>query len=322
MAARHAGLDGGKLRINPMVDYVRTINEGYYGLGNASSPYRPNGSDGRYFQYVHQEGQARFVLRRKLVGPWDLMTSTIVRDVLPEAYPGSKLETDSQSKAPDGGPLLLGVRSIGTLGQAAGVVYDTRDTEIFPRSGMFHQLGARFVQGLPTDANVRYGQAGAILASYTPIAGPFLWAERVVGDFEFGNVPFFDLFQGGSFIPDEMPGGSAGIRGVPVARYLGPIKLVVNSELRALLFGFHFLGQSFKLGSGVFFDTGRVWSDYSFNSPLDGKGIGLKWGAGASAYLMWGQAAIFRMEVAYSPDAEAENPGFPLGIYVEDGVMF
>jgi hypothetical protein len=37
---------------------------------------------------------------------------------------------------------------------------------------------------------------------------------------------------------------------------------------------------------------------------------------------LWGQAAIFRLEIAYSPDAVAENPGFPFGIYVEDGVMF
>jgi hypothetical protein len=86
--------------------------------------------------------------------------------------------------------------------------------------------------------------------------------------------------------------------------------------------GFHLFGQAFHIGNDVFFDTGRVWSDYTFRSPLDGRGIGLKWGAGAGIYLLWGQAAIFRMEVAYSPDAEAENPGFPLGIYVEDGVMF
>jgi hypothetical protein len=39
-------------------------------------------------------------------------------------------------------------------------------------------------------------------------------------------------------------------------------------------------------------------------------------------YLLWGQAAIFRLDVAYSPDAVADNPRFPLGIYVEDGTMF
>jgi hypothetical protein len=48
----------------------------------------------------------------------------------------------------------------------------------------------------------------------------------------------------------------------------------------------------------------------------------LKYGAGGGLYLLWGQAALFRVEVAYSPDQVAENPGFPVGIYVEDGVMF
>jgi hypothetical protein len=29
-----------------------------------------------------------------------------------------------------------------------------------------------------------------------------------------------------------------------------------------------------------------------------------------------------RVEAAYSPDAASENPGFPIGIYVSDGLMF
>jgi hypothetical protein len=39
-------------------------------------------------------------------------------------------------------------------------------------------------------------------------------------------------------------------------------------------------------------------------------------------YLVWGQAAVFRVDVAYSPDAVAINPKLPVGIYVADGVMF
>ena len=34
------------------------------------------------------------------------------------------------------------------------------------------------------------------------------------------------------------------------------------------------------------------------------------------------QAAIFRIDAAYSPDAQAENPSFPVGLYVADGTMF
>lgn len=43
---------------------------------------------------------------------------------------------------------------------------------------------------------------------------------------------------------------------------------------------------------------------------------------GGAIFMQWGEAAIFRVEVAYSPDAESANQGFPLGIYVSDGLMF
>jgi hypothetical protein len=112
------------------------------------------------------------------------------------------------------------------------------------------------------------------------------------------------------------------VRGVPVGRYLGPIKVVANAELRTLAVSFRLLRQSFRIGGDAFFDTGRVWSDYSFSSPLDGSGPAMKYGVGFGGYLLWGQAALFRIEVAYSPDAVSENPGFPVGIYVEDGTMF
>jgi hypothetical protein len=65
-----------------------------------------------------------------------------------------------------------------------------------------------------------------------------------------------------------------------------------------------------------------VWSDYSFHSPLDGSGVGLKYGVGGGIYVLWGQAAMLRIEASYSPDAVSENPSLPLGIYVNDGVMF
>jgi len=82
------------------------------------------------------------------------------------------------------------------------------------------------------------------------------------------------------------------------------------------------LGQKFTFGDTLFFVTGRVWSEFSFHSPLVGSGVGLKYGVGGGIYVLWGQAAMLRIEAAYSPDAVSENPSLPLGIYVEDGTMF
>jgi hypothetical protein len=130
------------------------------------------------------------------------------------------------------------------------------------------------------------------------------------------------LFSGGVFQTQYLPGGPEGVRGVPVGRYLGLIKFVTNLELRALLYEFHMLGDTFHLGGNVLADMGRVWQDYHFHNPADGTGLGMHWGAGVGAYLQWGQACLFRAEFAYSPDAAAVNPGFPFGVYIADGVMF
>ena len=90
-----------------------------------------------------------------------------------------------------------------------------------------------------------------------------------------------------------------------------------------MLVGFALFSQVFHLGASAFFDTGRVWSDYTFRSSLDGNSLGLKYGVGVGAYLLWGVAAIFRADLAYSPDTPPNSLwGAPLALYVSDGVMF
>jgi hypothetical protein len=317
------GVFGGRVRFNPEVSYTHTINYGYFGLGDASigttSSSTPN--PGRYHQWIESIAQVRSEARIGLVGPVSTVFAAQYLYVNPTAYSGSLLAHDSTSHTPAGSRLIYGTTELSLPSLAMGFAYDSRDNEIFPRSGMFHELGVRFEQGFPTDGDVRYAEAGAILRGYVSI-GPLVAAGRLVLNAQYGNVPFYDLFQAGPFDQKEMPGGSAGIRGVPVGRYLGPIKMVGNIELRSMLFQFTVLKQKFTLGNDAFFDTGRVWSDYSFHSSLDGPGLGLKYGVGGGIYVLWGQAAMLRIEAAYSPDAVSENPTLPVGIYVEDGTMF
>jgi hypothetical protein len=319
---------GGSLRLNPYIYYQRTVDQGYFGLGNASSAIGARGAP-RFFQYLDSELRARQLARIALGKKYDLVLIGTFRAESPTIYPNSLLALDAATKAPDGTPLLRGLEpaprsselGIGMLG--GGVLYDSRDNEVFPHSGAFHQIGVKAVQGFPLDADVQYGAFGASFAWMVPFWNrAVVLAARLVADLEFGNVPFYDLFTGGPFQTEDMLGGPEGIRGVPSGRYLGRIKALGNIELRTLPIGFKLFGQTFHMGGDTFFDTGRTWLDYTFKNPLDGTGIGLKYGVGAGLYFLWGQAAIFRVEVAYSPDQVAENPGFPVGIYVEDGVMF
>ena len=314
-------LAGGRLRLNPYAEFRRTVNQGYFGIGNASSAARPAGSDNRYFQYIHEEGGVRQITRYQLSGAFYFLSSTTARYVNPTPYPGSLLARDAVHGSGEGqGP--IGVRGLAIGSEAAGIVYDSRDSETFTREGWFAQLGNRFSKAFPLSADITFGELEATLAKYSRLGGPFVLALQGAADFKYGRVPFFELFTGGVFKPDYMIGGSASIRGVPFGRYLGQIKAVANAEVRGLFAHLHVAGQSLQLGGDVFFDTGRVWSDYTFRSPLDGSGVGLKWGTGLGGYLLWGQAAMFRLDFAYSPDAVATNRGFPFGIYVEDGLSF
>lgn len=310
---------GSKLRTTPAISYTNTINSGYFGLGNASSADRPAavaGNRGRYFQYRDRVAMARNLLRIPIWGPFDAMIAAQYRYESPLAYAGSKLAEDAAAGR------VRGLAPMSLVMGATGLVYDTRDNEYFPRRGAYHQVGVRYVQGLPLGDDVRYGAFGAIFAMYRELGGPFVLALRAVVDAQAGHVPFYDLFTGEPFTQDQIIGGSAGVRGVPEGRYLGKSKALGNAELRGMFVDFHLLGQAFHLGGDVFFDTGRTWESYAFTSAIDGHSVGLKWGAGGGVYLRWGQAAVFRVEAAYSPDATAVNPGFPIGLYVQDGVMF
>jgi outer membrane protein assembly factor BamA len=176
---------------------------------------------------------------------------------------------------------------------------------------------------LGTSDGIAYGEAAAVLADYAPLGGPFIFANRFVASFQFGTVPFYDLQQGGVFEPQYLLGGETGVRGVPSGRYAGRAKMIANTEIRATPFPrVNVLGQRFLVGTTTFFDAGRVWEDYAVISPADGNTLNLHYGIGGGLFLQWGEAAIFRIEVAYSPDAKSENPGFPIGLYVSDGLMF
>jgi hypothetical protein len=323
------GLFGGRLRLNPAVSYERTINQGYYGIGNATPVFAASGAGGgannnlaRYNEFIAQEARVREFTRIHVDGPYDVMVATTYRFVSPETYSGSRLAQDAAARDASGAPFVRGLDAMSLAQLAVGVVYDTRDNEFFPRRGMYHQAGVKVVQGMPLTDDVRYVEAGAILAGFVPIEHRAVVAARLLVDAQAGNVPFYDLARAGPFLSYDAIGGAQGVRGVPVGRYAGLGKAIGNVELRSMLASFRALEQSLRFGGDVFFDTGRAFSDYSFRSPADGGGLGLKYGAGGGVFLVWGEAAIFRVDVAYSPEAVAENPRLPVGIYVQDGMMF
>jgi hypothetical protein len=317
-------LANGKMRLDGRASFQRTINEGYYGIGNGSSAALPPAttSIGRAFQYLQQEGRARFIVRVRTRTPWDIAFGANLRYEAPSAYAGTRLAFDGSRQLPDGTPFLRGVDPAALGGLAAGVFYDTRDSEFITTHGALYQIGVGGTVG--SADGIGYGNASAVLSNYARLwpKSPFIFASRFVASAAVGNVPFYDLQQAGTFEPQYLFGGETGVRGVPNGRYAGKVMIVTNLEIRTPLPRFHLLGQRFRIGVVAFLDAGRVWADYRYDPALDGYKLDLKYGIGGGLFLQWGEAAIFRLEAAYSPDAVSENPSFPVGLYVSDGLMF
>lgn len=316
-------LFGGRVRLDVRATYQRTINAGYYGVGNATAVVLPSGeaSAGRRYQYLQQEGWLRSILRRRTGTPVDVAFASNVRYERPIAYAASKLAEDFSARSPRSAAPVLGGAETLLASVTAGAMIDTRDSEFVTTRGIFYQIGLAGTAG--TAERVAYGEASAVLSHYAPLGRTVIFASRLFASFRFGRVPFYDLQQGGAFEPEPLLGSDGGVRGVPQGRYAGLVKAVANLEVRTTAFPrFRLFGERFRVGTTTFFDAGRVWSDYQVISPADGTSLGLKYGIGGGLFIQWGEAAIFRIEAAYSPDAVSENRSFPLGLYVADGLMF
>jgi outer membrane protein assembly factor BamA len=226
-----------------------------------------------------------------------------------EVTPGSTLAMDLAMIDP------AAARPHSVLKLETGLVYDTRDSEISPTRGQFHQVTFRISPGLDTSLPYEYEQVDAMARLYTTlIPGRMVLAARGVVDVQIGDVPFYELAR---YEDTSAIGGGMAIRGVPSYRYYGKIKAFGNLEIRTAVTRFGLWGRSFKLGVATFVDGGRLWAGMDNPRPgLDGTGLGLHYGIGGGLRLQQGQAFVVRADVAWSPDAR------PVGAYVVADEIF
>lgn len=323
-----------RLRLYSVLGFTKNIIAGYYGLGNASSARARDTKRG--LQYGVTRPFIKEDLRISLGGPLSIVTSVGFAYYVFDIYPGSKLEQDIDAAAqdsdagsaltPDNRPFdssavpsetLYGIGSHGRLGLALGLVYDSRDDETYATRGSFTELAVRGSPGVLTGAEHLYLGWTASTRVFAALHGEHLvLALRACVDLLHGRVPFYELAEVGGLAPFNALGGAHGVRGVPAGRYHGKLKILGNLELRSVFYRFDIVSHRFALGAGLFFDSGRLWSDIPPRSDLDGSGVELKFGTGGGLRIHWGDTVVIRFDVAYSPDAR------PVAIYLDLGQAF
>jgi hypothetical protein len=211
-------------------------------------------------------------------------------------YPGSRYAEDFVSGE-------VGLSSVPIL----GVVVDDRDDEVFPTRGVFAEASVRGSHAF-TGSAFQYAGATAIGAAFFNIANTprVVLATRFIADVIVGAPSTEEMARIGGTIDSIAFGGSALGRGVREHRYLGKVKFMNQTELRAQLYDVVVAGQELSFGTALFSDSAIVGYDLA-----DWRGNPLQplVTAGISARLIWNKTFTVRADLAASP-SEADGPGF------------
>ncbi|MDY7225618.1 Omp85 family outer membrane protein [Hyalangium rubrum] len=325
--------------------YIRTRYSPYYGLGNTAEripewatcddrdaleanpdvcPGNPEFRGLRYYTYDQRTlPRVRLNARRELADDWVLFLGYRLRmERLGLRYSADDLGQSGDSKILE--DAAAGVFDIYPGGLSnpltertseltAGIQYDTRDVESGPTLGMFHELSLRG-GAAPIGSQFNYWGATMHARFFHPVVPGYrrlVASWRGLLDVMGGEVPISLLPLYGGLDGKDGHGGVYSARGILLRRYQGPVKLLLNGELRWTPLSIEPLGQQFDFTLAGFVDSGRVWSDLKFS-----EGGGFKTSAGGGLRIAWNREFVIRLD--YGVGITEPTTGF----YLDFGHMF
>jgi hypothetical protein len=156
----------------------------------------------------------------------------------------------TDAEAAEGSSLAaLSPRGTGGFGQAGargGMVLDTRDDPLFPRTGVRAELSASAHPAV-WDAGEAFGGVAGSASAYLPLGAPVL-AVRAGAQRAWGGYPFHQA----AFL-----GGWGSLRGHAHSRFAGDAAVFGGAELRVPLLPMELVVRG-RLGVSVLADAGRV----------------------------------------------------------------
>lgn len=322
-------------RFDVKLYYQQELFMPFYGVGNASSnepqvpplgfeqglPCDREGvdqskcdPDARFYTNDLIAPYLFFNARRDIEGtPWKLFGGYKFRLAKivdhPERSPNTFVDTKLRLDKPLGWDCGRGGKSMcRTAWLDAGIVYDTRDLEPAPMSGMFHELSLRGASKW-LGSSFNYGGVNLHLRAYLSLTSDkrLVFASRFLADVLFGDVPFYEQGYYGGLAPDEAIGGSESVRGQLRLRYIGNVKVMESVELRWMFLKLSPGTQKVDFTFQVSADAGRVWSKLPGDPALDGTGMGLHFGLGAGLRIAWNDNFIVRVD--FAPELGSQDGG-------------
>lgn len=198
-----------------------------------------------------------------------------------------------------------------------GLVYDTRDNEPNPMSGIWTEalltsypgfLGSDFNFTTLTATHRQY---------FTLIENDLSFAYRVGYQQQMGEAPFFMLpWYQSSYKMTEGLGGSKSLRGILKNRIVGESILMANAEARWKFYRTVIGGQNLYLALNGFTDFGQVLSPYEVEGQtlptVADEGLHLSYGGGFRVVL--NENFIIAADYGLASDPQDGNSGLYIGL--------
>jgi hypothetical protein len=184
-----------------------------------------------------------------------------------------------------------------------GIALDTRDFEPDPNAGVFVDLTTN-IGSRALGSSFDYVRATFSPRAYwspAPKLADVVLAGRIVVSGQTSGTPFFAMDTLAFTSEDQHGlGGSRTIRGYRLDRFVGPVALLANVELRWTMFEVTVLQQRFAFAAAPFFDVGRVYDSFrelTLRGMKNGQGIGLR--------VVWNQSTVGAFDLGFSSEGAA-----------------
>jgi len=161
-----------------------------------------------------------------------------------------------------------------------GLVYDTRDNEPNPFTGVWSEMQLHYAPAFLSDTDYGYArivlthrQYFTLIPEWMNLAYRLSYQGKIAGEMPFYMMPFH--FQTAPKLTRDGVGGSKTVRGVRRNRIVGDGFAFGNLELRGKILRTSLFKQNFYIALSAFVDAGMVTQKYDFDTsglsdPLPG----------------------------------------------------
>lgn len=232
---------------------VQKIRQGYYfGIGNETD-FSDQLYEDDFFFFENREFAIYYQARKQIAsfgeyGGFDLTGSVDVSYL-------NGLTRGESSKFEEDMPLGIGKSWANKAG--AGFIADSRDSEFSPVQGIRYEVSYEVSSSI-FGSDYAYSDLEFDLRHYKEIFDGVVLANKLNFESIHGDAPFWDL---------SIIGGNGGLRGYHLDRFRGNQSVMHLLELRTWLFSV--LNDEIRVGSQLFWDTGRVFSGANSDAFFD-----------------------------------------------------